>query len=375
MNTANQPVILIIDDEPAIRQSYADYLEDKNYITLTAENGKQGLNIFSREKIDLVLIDLRMPEIDGLTVLSKINQTSPEIPLIVASGTGIVGDAIEALHHGAWDYLLKPIEDFSILDHTITSALDKARLQKENREYRKHLETLVTERTMELEKRNNQLEISRRQIIGILSQAAEYRDFETGNHFLRVSEYSACIALGLGWDVHKVRNIQLASPIHDIGKIGVPDGILLKKTNLSDAEKEIMKMHCVYGKNILTNNKFVEAFYCIDELFNKYNKSYDDSSVISMAADIAMSHHEYWNGQGYPNGLKNEEIPIEARITTVADVFDALGSHRPYKDPWPETKCLDYIKKQSGKQFDPKNVEVFLDRIDIIREIKEKYKD
>jgi len=308
-------------------------------------------------------------------VLKRISKISPDTPMIVVSGTGVIGDAVEALHYGAWDYILKPIEDLSVLDHAVKNALEKVRLKQENLAYREHLEALVHERTGELENRNIQLEISRRQIVGILSQAAEYRDFETGNHFLRVSEFSACIARGLGWDEARVSNIRLASPVHDIGKIGIPDSILLKKGKLTKEEWAKMKEHSQYGHNILKSNKFVQAFYSMDDHIEGNKDSFCDYSEIETAATIALSHHEFWDGNGYPHGLKGEEIPIEARITAVADVFDALSSNRPYKDPWPEHRCLNHIKEQSGLQFDPRVVEVFLGNIDAIREIKEKFKD
>ncbi|MBN2040602.1 MAG: response regulator [Spirochaetes bacterium] len=375
MNDNSSVTILIIDDEAAIRQSYTFCLEDMGYRILEAENGRVGVDIFEREHADLVLVDLRMPEMDGLEVLSYITENSSDTPVIIVSGTGMMRDAVEALHRGAWDYILKPIEDMLILTHAVTSALEKAKLIKDNRAYQEHLENLVAERTKELEKRNRQLEISRRQIIGILSQAAEYRDFETGNHFLRVSEYSACIAGCLGWDEEQVNNIHLAAPIHDIGKIGIPDSILLKNGTLTDDEWDHMKMHCQYGKNILAINKFVKKFLNIEELDEEEIQSDYSDSIIEMAANIALNHHEYWNGEGYPLGLKGEEIPIEARITSVADVFDSLGSHRPYKEPWPEEECLKYIEENSGIRFDPDIVEIFLQNIDTIREIKAKYTD
>ncbi len=153
-----QATILIIDDEEAIRQSYADFLEDLEYRTLTAENGRKGLEIFEHEKVDLVLVDLRMPEVDGLEVLGRLTKTSPDTPTIMVSGTGVIGDAIEALHQGAWDYLLKPIEDFSVLTHAVTNALEKARLKRENRKYQQHLEHMVDERTKELKQHREHLE-------------------------------------------------------------------------------------------------------------------------------------------------------------------------------------------------------------------------
>ena len=173
---------------------------------------------------------------------------SDEIPIVVISGANSLNDAVQALRLGAWNYLIKPVQDLNLLGYTVSECLEKARLIKENRAYREKLEELVEARTRQLERRNRQLDLSRRQIIGILSQAAEYKDFETGNHFQRVSEMAAVMAKGLGWDEERVLNLQLASPVHDIGKIGIPDSILLKPGRLNDDEWHIMKEHCLFGR-------------------------------------------------------------------------------------------------------------------------------
>jgi len=366
--------ILIIDDEAVIRQSFTYYLEDQDYQIITAENGRIGIEMIDSEKPNLVITDLRMPEADGLEVLKHVKQTIPDTPVIVISGANRLDDAVQALRLGAWDYLIKPVQDLSLVGYTVQKALDKSHLIEENKAYREHLETLVAERTAQLEERNKQLEISRRQIIGILSQAAEYRDFETGNHFLRVSEITGCIAEGMNWEDHDIHRIQLASPVHDIGKIGIPDDILLKNDKLTDVEWNEMKRHCEYGEEILTSDKFVESFSKKDGISNT-ELDKDESAIIETAAKIALYHHEYWNGKGYPNGIKGEEIPIEARITAVADVFDALRSERPYKKAWSEEDSLKLIQDNAGKQFDPKVVEVFMERLDKIRSIRETFKE
>lgn len=366
-----QKKVLIIDDEPLIRQVFSFFLEDQGFEIFTADNGLTGIEICRKELPQIVLTDLRMPEADGLDVLKAVKELDPEIPVVVISGVNSLDDAINALRLGAWDYLIKPVRDLSILSYTIEKSLEKSALLKENRQYREHLEELVEVRTNQLQFRNEQLDLSRRQIIGILSQAAEYRDFETGDHFLRVSEFSACIARGMGWDKQEVNMIQLASPVHDIGKIGIPDHILLKKGRLTPEEWSIMKQHCRYGERILTSNRFVNFFTHTDEeLEPDHVQKETGQKLIETAANIALYHHEHWNGAGYPSGLKGEEIPVEARITAVADVYDALRSYRPYKEPWPEEKCLDLIREESGKQFDPEVVKIFLNNLDKIREIQ-----
>ncbi len=370
----SQKKILVIEDESVIRESFTFFLEDQGFSVQQAENGRVGIDILEKEQMDLVLTDLRMPELGGLDVLKYVKEKHADTPVIVISGNNFVEDAVKSTRLGAWDYLIKPIKELSQLGYTVEKALEKARLIQENNDYKDNLEEMVTERTKQLERKNHQLKISHRQIIGILSQAAEYRDFETGKHFLRVSEYSSCIARGMGMDENQIQIIQLASPVHDIGKIGIPDSILLKNGKLDSEEWSKMKEHCQYGKMILTTNKFVESFCKIDK-FDIPNDISNNNDVIETAANIALNHHEYWDGNGYPSGLKGENIPIESRITSVADVFDALSSHRPYKDPWTEEKCLNHIKEQSGKQFDPAVVKVFMENLDTIRNIKESLRD
>ncbi|MBN2626733.1 MAG: response regulator [Spirochaetales bacterium] len=363
--------ILIIDDEKIIRQVFSYYLEDKEYTVITADNGKAGIELFDSHNPDVVLTDLRMPEADGLEVLEHVRSKSDEIPIVVISGANSLNDAVQALRLGAWNYLIKPVQDLNLLGYTVSECLEKARLIKENRAYREKLEELVEARTRQLERRNRQLDLSRRQIIGILSQAAEYKDFETGNHFQRVSEMAAVMAKGLGWDEERVLNLQLASPVHDIGKIGIPDSILLKPGRLNDDEWHIMKEHCLFGKNILGTDNFLRN-EIEENLLDLEGASF---TLMETAANIALSHHECWDGNGYPMGLKGSEIPIEARITAVADVYDALRSKRPYKDPWSEEKTLSYLREKSGKQFDPDIVDVFFENLDDIRKIQQRYRE
>ena len=214
MNMTNEETkILVIDDESIIRQSFTYYLEDHGFLVIDAENGQIGIEKIGEENPDLILTDLRMPEKDGLDVLKYTRENFPETPVIIISGVNRIEDAVQALRLGAWDYLIKPVQDLTLLGYTVQKSLEKANLMRENRNYREHLETLVSERTAELEKKTRELEVSRRQIIGILSQAAEYKDFETGTHFLRVSEITGRIAIGLGWDPEAVNNIKLASPV------------------------------------------------------------------------------------------------------------------------------------------------------------------
>lgn len=364
--------ILVIDDEDVIRESFKNYLEDYGYRVFTAENGAVGLEILELESPDVIMTDLRMPEVDGLEVLRKTADLAPDMPVIVVSGTGRIQDVVEALHAGAWDYLLKPIEDMGVLKHIVQKATDKVEGIRAGKRYKEHLEEEVLRRTRELEKTNHELELSRRQVIRILSQAAEYRDFETGNHFLRVGGFCACLARGLGWTESEIACIELASPVHDIGKIGIPDNILLKSGPLDPLEWKEMQRHCEYGNAILLGKNLPDFFFfdskCLADGLAR-------CEMLEHAANIALYHHEKWDGTGYPSGVAGADIPIQARITAVADVYDAISSKRPYKEPWPEESCLAYLREQSGIQFDPAVIEVFFKNVETIHTIKEHYRD
>ncbi|MCP4154801.1 MAG: response regulator [bacterium] len=369
-------VILTIDDEKFIRQSFCNYLEDFDYTVLEAENGRIGLEVFEREKPDLVLVDLHMPEVGGLVVLEAIRANSPDTPIIVVSGTGVMGDAVTALQLGAWNYLLKPIEDLSVLLHAVEQALERSRLIKENREYKEHLEEMVKVRTAQLQTANKELKETRMQIIRRLGKAAEYKDNETGRHVIRVSYYSAILAEALNLEQNIIELIRQCSPMHDIGKIGIPDNILMKPGPLEPSERIVMQTHSEKGIGMLQPLPQDEI-----DLYRKHTVIGEDilggsdSELLQMARRIAAYHHERWDGTGYPYQLKGDEIPIEARIVAVTDIYDALSSKRPYKDPFPEEKCLKIIRECSGTHLDPKIVDVFFENIDKIREIKESWKD
>lgn len=371
-----QPLILTIDDEKSIRESFRYYLEDCDYNVLEAENGRIGVEIFKLQRPDLVLVDLRMPEMDGLEVLAKVTQISPETPIIVVSGTGVIRDAVEALHLGAWDYILKPVVDLSILRHAVEKALERARLITENREYKNHLEEMVRTRTAQLEAANKELTETRMQVIRRLGKAAEYKDNETGRHVIRVSLYSAVLAEGMGLPPETTDLILQGSPMHDLGKIGIPDSILRKDGPLDAFEWEMMQRHTAMGRRMLEPLPTEEcAVYRRHTVIGEDILGGSDSPLLEMARKIAAFHHEHWDGSGYPYGLGGEDIPIEARIVSAADVYDALSSKRAYKEPFPEEKCRLLMRQLSGTFLDPSIVEVFFQNIDKIQEIKEKWKD
>lgn len=370
------PTVLTIDDEKAVRDSFRNFLEDYDYNVLEAENGRSGLNKFIEAKPDLVMVDLRMPEMDGLEVLEKITALSPETPIIVVSGTGVMGDAVEALHLGAWDYLLKPVEDLAVLLHAVEKALERARLIRENRRYKDHLEDLVTKRTAELEMANKELEETRMQVIRRLGKAAEYKENESGKHVIRVGLYSAILAEGLGLDETNVQMISQCSLMHDVGKIGIPDNILKKPGPLDIDEFLLQQRHAGMGYDLLEPLPGEES-----TVLSAHTRIGEDilddghSGFLETARKIAAHHHEHWDGSGYPDGLRGEDIPLEARITAVADVYDSLSRKRPYREPFPEQRCREIIQQLSGTFLDPEIVDIFFENLDRIKAVKDKWHD
>jgi putative two-component system response regulator len=317
-----------------------------------------------------------MPELDGLEVLEIIAKEAPELPVLMVSGTGVITDVVEALHRGAWDYLLKPVNDLSILRHTVAKALERATLLRENREYRNRLEEMVSLRTRQLEAANAQLEQTRLQVIRGLGRAAEFRDNNTGKHVIRVSQYSKLLAEAYGLPDATVELIQLSSLMHDLGKIGTPDRILLKPGKLDNEEWRQMQRHCEIGVKILETIPEKEVELYPPEASEEMKRSSDrDSELLIMARIIAAFHHERWDGLGYPKGLQGEEIPIEARIVSLADIYDALSSQRGYKVAFSESECQRIIRKLAGNALDPRLVELFFSRIKDILAIKAKWAD
>ncbi len=369
--------ILVIDDEEMLRHLIRDYLEDNDYTVMTAGDGEEGLDVFRQERPDAVFVDLNMPKVDGFQVLDVVNTEAPETPIVVISGIGVVGEAVRAVRKGAWDFITKPFEDLDILKYTLEKVMERALLIRENREYKEALEEKVRRRTFQLQEANEDLRQTQIQILRRLGRAGEYKDNETGRHVIRVSKYCEIIARTLGLPEEEVKLIGDCSPLHDIGKIGVPESILLKPGPLDDEEWVIMRKHTEYGYDILSPAENREA--CPLPVIPGVNIPEDRSAatrkLLKVAATIALSHHEWWNGKGYPHGLKGEETPIEARITALADVYDALGSERAYKKPFPEEKCQAIIREIRGTHLDPSVVDAFFESIEEVLQVKEQWKE
>lgn len=344
-----QARILIVDDSSANVMLLESILHRDGYDNVQATTDPRVVTALHQRNIfDLILLDIRMPHMDGFDVMRALRDTTGEeyIPVLVLTAQTDDATRLQALELGAMDYLTKPFSRVEAL-HRIRNMLKVRTLYNIERWQAEVLEHRVRDRTRELN--DTRLEVIRR-----LGRAGEYRDNETGFHVIRMSKSCQRLAGAMGLDEAQCDVILQASPMHDLGKIGIPDSILLKPGKLSADEWVVMKTHTTIGAQILGGNAF---------------------DIMQVARDIAMNHHERWDGGGYPNGVSGEDIPQAARIATVCDVFDALLSERPYKEPWSLEKTLEFMKAGAGTMFDPNILPRFLDVLDDIQEIRQSYAD
>lgn len=337
--------ILIVDDEP-INLSSLQVILEKEYDLLFSTTGESVLNIVKKESPDLILLDVVMPVINGYEVCKKLkaDPKCANIPIIFVTAVSDSKAETMGFKLGAVDYISKPAS------RPIVLARVRTHLKLRNRE--KSLEIQVVERTKALRLLNNELHSTRKSIIERLGRAAEYKDNETGLHVLRMSHYSQILGRAAGMSESEANNLLLAAPMHDIGKIGIPDNILLKPGKLNEEEWKVMRQHPRIGAGII---------------------GYHHSELLNLSRIVALNHHEKWDGTGYPNGLKGEKIPFVGRIVAIADVFDALTTKRPYKEAWSVDRAIDLITSESGKHFEPKLVELFIDNLPKMLEIRDKF--
>lgn len=321
--------ILAVDDEPAIRALLNEIITAAGYHCSLAESAEQALEILERESFDVVITDLRMPGLGGVNLLEIVSKRY-DCDVIVMTGY---------------------IEDFSYENIIQKGASDLLHKPMPYKEILLRLKRVLHERELLHEMNRAHLELKEAYLdtINRLVLAAEYKDEDTGDHIIRISKYCVLIAQKLGLSETEVHNIRYASPMHDVGKIGIPDQILLKPGKLTREEFEIIKTHTTIGYKILDNPK---------------------SDILKCAQQIAVSHHEKWNGKGYPNGLSGIKTPIAGRIVCLVDVFDALTSSRPYKKPYPVEVAADIIRKDREQHFDPDVTDIFLNNLDEIIKIK-----
>ncbi|MEE2640764.1 MAG: HD domain-containing phosphohydrolase [Planctomycetota bacterium] len=363
--------IMIVDDEAFNLKIVRRYLQTAGYqnFVLETDPGKV-VDRCHEEKPDVMLLDIMMPGMSGLDIL-RIRQGDPimeRIGVVVLSGSDDGKVKREALDLGATDFLNKPVDTNELFPRVRNTLMIKS-TQDQLENYAEILEKQVEHRTRELQE-------SREQIIRCLARAAEFRDNETGQHVIRVGKVSRIIAREIGYTEEQAHNLELAAQLHDVGKIGIPDAILLNPKRLTRGEFEIMQGHCSIGKTIIDPLTMNEQM-----LYRKHTEmgagilDGADSPLLKLASTIAQTHHEKFNGQGYPLGLKGEEIPLEGRIVAVADMYDALSSSRPYKAAFSQEDCLEIILRERGEHFDPACVDAFFACISEIMEVCEKYSD
>lgn len=321
-----QPRILIVDDEPANLKVLRQVLQD-SYRLSFARSGEAALELLDKEDIDLILLDIMMPDMTGFEVCEKVkgNSDTARIPTIFVTALKDTIDEETGFKLGAVDYITKPI----------VPAIVRARVKT-------HLSLVQADALKE-----TQIDLIQR-----LGRAAEYKDNETGMHVQRMSRYSYVLAVAAGIDEQTANELLLAAQMHDLGKIAIPDNILLKPGRLDEGEFKQMKAHAQIGADILSNPQ---------------------SQLVALARSIAITHHEKWDGSGYPKGLKEKEIPLEGRIAAIADVFDALTSERPYKKAWSVEDAVQLLQDESGKHFDPELVTLFVQELPKILDIKNKF--
>ena len=327
--------IVAVDDQPGNLRLLEVFLGEAGYRHLTAlSDPTRVLETLDDGPVDLLLLDMRMPVLDGLSVLALLEEEirSQGLQVIVLTAQTERETRLAALARGARDYITKPF-DSEELRHRIHNALEARFLHQDRASEAERLEAMVRERTAQLAE--TQFELVR-----CLARAGEFRDSDTGSHILRVSIGCHLLAAASGLSAHEVELIRYASMMHDIGKIGVADRILHKPGRLTPEEFEQIKTHCRYGVEIIGPH---------------------EADVTRMARAIALTHHERWDGSGYPQGLRGEEIPVAGRITAIIDVYDALTSARPYKAPFPPEAAVAVIRDGAGGQFDPELVERFLE--------------
>ena len=329
--------VLVVDDEPANIDILKDILI-QHYQVKVAPSGEIALKIVAKAAPDLILLDIMMPDLDGLEVCRqlKANPKTAGIPVIFVTALGQGEDEERGFEVGAVDYIAKPIVPALVLARVKTH-IALAHQQRQ------------TER--EVEMRTRELAQSQLSAISMIAAAGHYNDNDTGLHIWRMAAYARELAQAIGWSAERAKLLEFAAPMHDTGKIGIPDAILKAPRRLTEEEMVVMRTHARIGYEILNNS---------------------DAVLFKLAAEVALTHHEKWDGSGYPSGLKGDAIPESGRIVAIADVFDALTMVRPYKKAWTEDEAFDYIQSQAGSHFDPDMVSTFLNIRSQILAIKHK---
>lgn len=350
VNILKNSKILIVDDNPSNVLLLEALLQQEDYANINSTTDSTQVQGLHREHdYDLILLDIQMPRLNGFQVMEQLKNDrngDDYLPVLVLTAQTDMETRLRALDLGARDFVTKPFQHAEVLQR-IHNSLEIRYLYKQQKEYSHTLEDKVFEATSEL--RKSQLDIIR-----CLGRAGEYRDNETGEHVIRMSKNCQVLALAVGLSEKEAEQILYASPMHDVGKIGIPDNVLLKPGKLTPEEWEIMQTHAKLGAEILADN---------------------ESEMIELARTIAITHHEKWDGSGYPNGLSGEDIPLVGRIAAICDVFDALTSWRPYKKAWSVEEAVALLEDNAGSHFDPYLVPKFIEILPDILAIRAEHQD
>ena len=328
--------VLVVDDESSVCTLLSERLGQDGYQCRTALSGEEALKLMAHDPADLVISDLRMAGISGMDLLEEVRAKYPHAAFLVATGVDDIKVSIEAMKKGACDYLVKPIQ----LDGVVASArraLEKKMMEIELENYRHNLEFMVEQRTRQLQAAMRRIELTYDETLEALGAALDLRDTETAGHSERVTRYALALAREMGCTDEQLKQIRRGSYLHDIGKIGIPDSILLKEGKLTPEEMAVMQGHVRIGYDIVCRIAFLAG-----------------------AAEIVLTHQERYDGTGYPQGLVGSEIPLGARVFGVADTLDAMSSDRPYRRALPFAVARDEVVRESGRQFDPNVVQAFL---------------
>jgi len=349
--------ILIADADPLEAEFLRRQLQSAGYRFFSLTSDIRGTLMRMRdEQPDVVLLDAGLPGQGSLDMLrvTGLDPVLQHIPILLVSLDSDGHVRRQALELGASDFLRKPLDQEELLPRVRNAIVVRRHYQREMAE------------ALRMEEQNEQLEITRRQLILCLARAAEHRDQHTGNHVVRVGRYAVMIARQMGYPQDRLDLLEQAAQLHDVGKIGIPDAILFKPGRLAEDEYELMKKHCTLGRQIIdpSGNRTLPS-----------DGNANSSPLLFLAATIAHSHHERWDGTGYPLGLSRTDIPLEGRIVAVADVFDALASRRPYKEPFSREACIDIIRQGRGSQFDPEVVDAFMTCLGEIEDVQRKLMD
>jgi putative nucleotidyltransferase with HDIG domain len=328
--------VLAVDDEPAACKLLSVILGPPAFHCTTAHSGDEAFSCLQRQRFDVVISDLRMPGMSGMEFLAKVRRAYPHVAFLVSTGVDDLDVGVEAMRGGADDYLVKPLQETAVVA-SLQRAVHKRQLEQQVESYRQHLEDMVADRTSQLREVLQQVERSYENTLQALGAAIDLRDSATAGHSQRVCRYSVEIARAMHWSKTQLAVLARGAYLHDIGKLGIPDGILLKPGPLTPDERKLMQRHSKVGFDLVK-----------------------DIAFLADAAEIVLAHHERYDGSGYPQGLKADEILLSARVFAVADTLDAITSDRPYRRASSFESAREAIRVESGRLFDPEVVRVFL---------------